>query len=174
MRLTSLAHWNCSIAKTLDVVGEWWTLLILRDAFGGTRRFDDFQASLGLARSVLTARLEKLTDHGILERRAYTQHPPRYEYHLTEKGRALFPVGTALLTWGDQWAPTPGGPPVLLVHGTHDPVVPIAALHTAQSELKRLCIAVSTHISSGVGHSVDPVGLRIGCDFVSQALIPKA
>ena len=65
-------------------------------------------------------------------------------------------------------------PPVLLVHGTHDPVVPIAALHTAQSELKRLCIAVSTHISSGVGHSVDPVGLRIGCDFVSQALIPKA
>ena len=107
MKLTSLADWNCSIAKTLDVVGEWWTLLILRDAFGGTRRFDEFQASLGLARSVLTARLEKLTDHGILERRAYTQHPPRYEYHLTEKGRALFPVGTALLTWGDKWAPTP-------------------------------------------------------------------
>ena len=89
MKLTSLADWNCSIAKTLDVVGEWWTLLILRDAFAGTRRFDDFQASLGLARSVLTARLQKLTDHGILERRAYTQHPPRYEYHLTDKGRAL-------------------------------------------------------------------------------------
>src|SRR6266849_7060607 len=94
MKLTSLADWNCSIAKTLDVVGEWWTLLILRDAFGGTRRFDDFQASLGLARSVLTARLQKLTDHGLLERRASTQHPPRYEYHLTEKGRALYPVGT--------------------------------------------------------------------------------
>jgi len=81
MRLTSLADWDCSIAKTLDVVGEWWTLLILRDAFGGICRFDDFQASLGLARSVLTARLQKLTDHGVLERRAYTQHPPRYEYH---------------------------------------------------------------------------------------------
>src|SRR5258708_8716549 len=102
MKLTSLADWNCSIAKTLDVVGEWWTLLILRDAFGGTRRFDDFQASLGLARSVLTARLEKLTDHGILERRAYTQHPPRYEDHLTEKRPARFPVTTTLLTSGDQ------------------------------------------------------------------------
>ena len=70
MQVTSLADWNCSIAKTLDVVGEWWTLLILRDAFRGTRRFDDFQASLGLARSVLTARLRKLTEHGVLERRA--------------------------------------------------------------------------------------------------------
>src|SRR5260370_42010200 len=95
MKLTSLADWNCSIAKTLDGVGEWWTLLILRDAFGGTRRFDDFQAGLGLARSVLTARLEKLTDHAILERRASTHHPPRYEHHLTEKGRALFPATTA-------------------------------------------------------------------------------
>ena len=138
MKLTSLADWNCSIAKTLDVVGEWWTLLILRDAFGGTRRFDDFQASLGLARSVLTARLQKLTDHGILERRAYTQHPPRYEYHLTEKGRALYPVGTALLTWGDQWAPTPGGPPVLLVHDTCGnitaPVLTCPHCHTGECD----------------------------------------
>jgi DNA-binding HxlR family transcriptional regulator len=116
MRLTSLADWNCSIAKTLDVVGEWWTLLILRDAFRGARRFDDFHASLGMARSVLTARLRKLTDEGILERRSYSDHPPRYEYLLTEKGRALFPVITALLAWGDTWAPEPGGPPVVLVH----------------------------------------------------------
>jgi len=100
------------------VVGEWWTLLILRDAFRGTRRFDDFHASLGMARSVLTARLRRLTEQGILERRSYTEHPPRYEYLLTEKGRALFPVITALLTWGDTWAPGPGGPPVVLVHDT--------------------------------------------------------
>jgi len=118
MQLTSLADWNCSIARTLDVVGEWWTLLILRDAFRGTRRFDDFRDSLGLARSVLTARLAKLTEHGVLERQAYSQHPPRYEYHLTEKGRALFPVIAALIHWGDQWAPTPAGPPVELVHDT--------------------------------------------------------
>jgi DNA-binding HxlR family transcriptional regulator len=118
MKLTTLADWNCSIARTLDVVGEWWTLLILRDAFRGTRRFDDFQQSLGLARSVLTARLGKLTEHGVLERRAYSSHPPRYEYHLTDKGRALFPVIAALLAWGDQWAPNPAGPPVVLVHET--------------------------------------------------------
>jgi DNA-binding HxlR family transcriptional regulator len=83
MRLTSLAEWNCSIARTLDVIGEWWTLLIVRDAFRGTHRFDDFQANLGLARSVLTARLAKLTESGVLERRAYSDHPPRQEYHLT-------------------------------------------------------------------------------------------
>jgi DNA-binding HxlR family transcriptional regulator len=118
MHVTSLAEWNCSIAKTLDVVGEWWTLLILRDAFRGTRRFDDFQASLGLARSVLTARLRKLTDEGILERHAYSDHPPRYEYRPTEKGRALFPLIAVMLQWGDTWAPSADGPPVVLIHDT--------------------------------------------------------
>jgi DNA-binding HxlR family transcriptional regulator len=118
MRLTRLADWNCSIARTLDVVGEWWTLLIIRDAFRGTRRFDDFQSSLGLARSVLTARLAKLTGSGILERRAYSSRPPRYEYQLTAKGRDLFPLIVALIGWGDQWAPTPAGPPVQFVHDT--------------------------------------------------------
>lgn len=148
MKLTSLADWNCSIAKTLDVVGEWWTLLILRDAFGGTRRFDDFQASLGLARSVLTARLEKLTDNGILERRAYTQHPPRYEYHLTEKGRALFSVTTALMAWGDQWAPTPGGPPVLLVHDTCGNITaPVLTCPHCHTEVT----AANTHGQPGPG-----------------------
>jgi DNA-binding HxlR family transcriptional regulator len=118
MRLTSLSDMNCSIARTLDVVGEWWTPLILRDAFRGTRRFDDFQASLGMARSVLTARLRKLTDQGILERQEYSSHPPRYEYQLTEKGRALFPVIAALMEWGDTWAPNPAGPPIVFVHHT--------------------------------------------------------
>jgi DNA-binding HxlR family transcriptional regulator len=117
MQLTNLAEWNCSIARTLDVVGEWWTLLILRDAFRGTRRFDDFQASLGMARSVLTVRLHKLTDAGVLDKRQYSEHPPRYEYQLTEKGQALFPVITALLRWGDDWAVGPAGQPVQLVHG---------------------------------------------------------
>jgi DNA-binding HxlR family transcriptional regulator len=118
MRLTSLAGWNCSIARTLDVIGEWWTLLIVRDAFRGSRRFDDFKDSLGLARSVLAARLAKLTEHGVLERRAYSQHPPRYEYQLTEKGQTLFPVIATLIRWGDQWAPALAGPPVQFVHDT--------------------------------------------------------
>jgi DNA-binding HxlR family transcriptional regulator len=118
MRLTSLSELNCSIAKTLDVVGEWWTLLILRDAYRGIRRFDDLQASLGVARSVLTARLHKLTDEGILERHRYSDHPPRYEYRPTDKGRALFPVIAALMQWGDTWKPGPDGPPTILVHDT--------------------------------------------------------
>lgn len=116
MRLTSLAEMNCSIARTLDVVGEWWTLLIVRDALRGATRFDEFRDSLGVARGVLSARLRKLVEQGILERRQYSEHPPRHEYALTDKGRALAPVITALTTWGDTWAPTPQGPPVLLVH----------------------------------------------------------
>ncbi|MBV9856913.1 MAG: helix-turn-helix transcriptional regulator [Streptosporangiaceae bacterium] len=107
---------NCSIAKTLDVIGEWWTPLILRDVFRGIRRFDDIQASLGMARSVLTARLRKLTEQGILERHEYSSHPPRYEYRPTEKGLALFPVIAALMKWGDTWAAGPSGAPVVLVH----------------------------------------------------------
>jgi DNA-binding HxlR family transcriptional regulator len=116
MQLTSLSHWNCSIARTLDVVGEWWTMLIIRDAFRGIRRFDDFQASLGMARSVLAARLRKLTEQGVLERKAYSEHPPRYEYHLTDKGKALHPIVVSMLQWGDTWAQEPDGPPVVLVH----------------------------------------------------------
>jgi DNA-binding HxlR family transcriptional regulator len=116
MQLTSLSELNCSIAKTLDVVGEWWTLLIVRDALRGTRRFDDFQESLGLARSVLTTRLRKLTEAGVLERQRYCEHPPRYEYQLTDKGRALFPVIVALMQWGDAWEQGAAGPPRRLVH----------------------------------------------------------
>lgn len=116
MRLTSLSEMNCSIARTLDVVGEWWTLLIVRDALRGTTRFEEFLARTGMARGVLTARLRKLTEAGIMTRAAYSEHPPRYEYVLTPKGRALGPVIRELLAWGDTWAPPPGGPPVLLVH----------------------------------------------------------
>ena len=155
MRLTSLADWNCSIAKTLDVVGEWWTLLILRDAFRGARRFDDFHASLGMARSVLTARLRKLTDEGILERRSYSDHPPRYEYRLTEKGRALFPVITALLQWGDTWAPGPGGPPVVLVHETCGNVTqPVLTCPHCHGEVT----PANTHSEPGPGSRVGRPG----------------
>jgi len=150
MQLTSLAEWNCSIARTLDVVGEWWTLLILRDAFRGTKRFDDFQASLGLARSVLTARLRKLTEQGILERRAYREHPPRYEYRLTEQGRALFPVIAALLSWGDTFAPGPGGPPVVLVHDTCGNITqPVLICEHCHGEVS----AANTHSEPGPGSS---------------------
>ena len=91
------------------MVGEWWTLLIVRDALRGTRRFEEFADSLGVARSVLTARLRKLTDAGIMERQRYSEHPPRYEYQLTDKGRALFAVIVALMQWGDAWEQGPAG-----------------------------------------------------------------
>ncbi|WP_194891715.1 winged helix-turn-helix transcriptional regulator [Catenulispora pinisilvae] len=116
MRLTSLSEMNCSIARTLDVVGEWWTLLIVRDALRGATRFDEFRESLGMARGVLSSRLHKLVDQGILERRQYLEHPPRYEYTLTEKGRALAPLIRAMMNWGDTWAAGPSGPPVVLIH----------------------------------------------------------
>jgi DNA-binding HxlR family transcriptional regulator len=114
MRRTSLADMHCSVARTVDVIGEWWTPLIVRDAFYGRRRFEDFQRSLGLARNVLAARLERLVETGIMER--VQEHPPRDEYVLTEKGRDLFPVIAALLAWGDKWTAGPAGPPLLLIH----------------------------------------------------------
>ena len=94
---------NCSIARTLEIVGERWTLLIVRDAFLGLRRFDEFQESLGIARNVLTDRLNRLVDEGVLERVLYSERPERYEYHLTKKGLDLNIALTALRQWGDEY-----------------------------------------------------------------------
>jgi DNA-binding HxlR family transcriptional regulator len=116
MRRTSFSDMDCSVAQTLEVIGEWWTLLILRDSFQGVRRFDDFQRRLGVARNVLTQRLDRLVEQGILERRQYQDRPARYEYRLTEKGLDLYPVVIALMDWGDRWATDPDGPPVTLTH----------------------------------------------------------
>lgn len=107
---------NCSVAQTLDVVGEWWTLLILRDSFLGIRRFEDFVGRLGIARNVLAHRLDRLVDAGVLERRPYDEARGRYDYVLTEKGRALWPVLTALRQWGDEWILGKGNEPLLVEH----------------------------------------------------------
>jgi len=106
---------NCSVAATLELIGERWTLLIIRDAFLGIRRFDDFQARLGIARNVLQARLERLIEQGLLRRVQYQDRPPRFEYRLTAKGVELWPVLVALMKWGDKHA-APAGPPLLLRH----------------------------------------------------------
>ena len=103
MRRTSYEQMNCSIASALDVVGEPWTLLIVRDAFYGVRRFDDFQENLGIARNVLTARLKKLVEAGVFRKTAYRQRPLRHEYRLTDKGAALFTVIVGLKQWGDRY-----------------------------------------------------------------------
>ena len=113
MRKASFADMHCSIAQSLEIVGEWWTLLILRDAFLGVRRFDDFVERLGISRNVLTNRLDTLVAAGILERRPYDEARGRYDYLLTDKGRALWPVMTALRQWGDEWIYGTGNEPLL-------------------------------------------------------------
>jgi len=115
VRRTSFEGVTCSVAQCLEVVGEWWTLLIVRDAFLGVTRFDDFQARLGISRNILTQRLNHLVDSGILTRVRYTDRPPRSEYRLTSKGRELWHVVAAMRQWGDRWA-APGGPPVQTRH----------------------------------------------------------
>ena len=107
---------TCSIARSLEVIGERWTLLVLRDAFLGVRRFEDFQRSLGVARNILTARLATLVDEGVLERRRYQERPERFEYRLTEKGLGLWPVLVHLLQWGDRFYADEAGPPRVLEH----------------------------------------------------------
>lgn len=116
MRKSSFADMHCSIAQSLEIIGEWWTLLILRDVFLGYRRFDEFVDRLGIARNVLTNRLDKLVDAGVLERRPYDEGRGRYDYVLTDKGRALWPVLTTLREWGDEWILGEGNEPVLLEH----------------------------------------------------------
>jgi DNA-binding HxlR family transcriptional regulator len=106
---------NCSIAATLSIVGDRWTLLILREACRGVRRFADFQGRLGLARTVLSDRLARLSEEGILERRRYEERPERFEYVLTRKGRDLWPVLNALMNWGDRYV-MDGRPPLVLRH----------------------------------------------------------
>ncbi|MBE3602605.1 helix-turn-helix transcriptional regulator [bacterium] len=115
MRRKTFARMNCSIARALELVGEWWTMLIMREAFLGTRRFRDFQRNLGIARNILSARLKKLVARGVLTREAAPGGGRRLEYRLTEKGRAFFPVLMALMQWGDQWIAGPDRAPVKVV-----------------------------------------------------------
>ena len=115
-----MAHFPCSIARTLDVVGDWWTLLVVRDVSLGRHRFEQIQQNLAIARNILTDRLTWLVDHEVLERRPYQERPERFEYHLTPKGDDLFPVLMALWAWGDKWAAGTDGPPLDLVHKPAD------------------------------------------------------
>jgi len=106
---------NCSIARALELVGERWTMLVLREVFLGVRRFDAIQRDLGVARNVLATRLQRLVAEDVLEKVPYEERPPRHEYRLTAKGLDLWPVIVELLRWGDRYA-APAGPPVVLRH----------------------------------------------------------
>lgn len=116
MKWNDLSSENCSLARALAVVGDRWTLLVLREAFLKTRRFEDFQSRLGIARRVLTERLAGLVDNGVLEKIPYQQRPVRHDYRLTDKGLALYPVILSLVHWGDVHLGDGNGPPIIHRH----------------------------------------------------------
>jgi len=116
MRWDEIDKQACSVARTLSVVGERWTLLILRDAFFGTRRFDQFQKNLGITRHRLSERLAKLVEQGVLVKVPYNSKSNRYEYRLTRKGLGLYPVLMSLGRWGDEWMDSGEGAPLEYVH----------------------------------------------------------
>ena len=116
MERTSFAQMRCSLARGLELIGDWWSPLIIRDLYLGVSRFDELIEDLGLSRNLLASRLKELVKSGVVERSAYRQSPPRYDYRLTAAGRDLVPAILALTAWGDRWARPKEGSPMLFVH----------------------------------------------------------
>jgi DNA-binding HxlR family transcriptional regulator len=135
MQRKSFGNMQCPIARSLERVGEWWSILILRDAFHGLTQFDQFQKSLGIAPNMLSRRLNTLVENGLLERRRYSERPPRDEYVLTERGRDFRPVLWALLAWGNKHF-APEGPSVVLVDAaTGQPADPVLVDRSTGKEM---------------------------------------
>lgn len=116
MKWNDINSMQCSVARSLSVLGDRWTLLIVRNAFMGMRRFEQFQSNLGMTRHVLSDRLSRLVDANIFAKHPYQDNPPRHEYRLTPKGKGLYPVLLALTAWGDEWLDEGQGPPLLYKH----------------------------------------------------------
>lgn len=153
MRKASFADKHCSVAQALEIVGEWWTLLILRDCFLGVRRFDDFVERLGISRNILADRLDTLVAAGILDRRPYDAARGRYDYVLTDKGRALWPVLTALRQWGDEWIYGAGNEPLVIEHRACG------------------CVATAQMTCSECGEPLDAASVRIARAPTSQSTV---
>ncbi|WP_367046540.1 helix-turn-helix domain-containing protein [Streptomyces sp. Je 1-332] len=149
MRRTSFADWPCSIARTMDLLGDWWTPLVLREAFYGIKRFDAFQQELGIARNTLTDRLRRLVDEGLLEKRPYQSEPVRHDYVLTEKGRDFFGVLAVMNSWGNRWLSGDEGAPVVFEHDRcgHETDVEVVCGHCKQP-----MSADDTHARLGPGY----------------------
>jgi len=114
------SDWPCTIARSAALLGDHWNLLLVRQACLGTRRFDEFQAELGIGRNILTTRLNQLVDAGVLQRVEYQESPQRFEYRLTQQGREVWPILAAMATWGERWLSGPEGTPLVLHHTTCD------------------------------------------------------
>ena len=126
---------NCSVARAMDILGERWTMLIMREAFYGVRRFSDMQRNLGIARNILSTRLQTLVSAGIFERRLYQEEPERYEYRLTAAGRDLYPSIVTLMRWGDEHLTGELGPPVVLRHKCGHEADPVLVCSHCREEL---------------------------------------
>jgi DNA-binding HxlR family transcriptional regulator len=149
----------CSIARSLELVGERWTLLVVREIFHGRRKFSEMQRSLGVARNVLTARLQGMVDEGILERRPYSERPERYEYFLTEKGLDLWPVMIALMHWGDKYEALPGGRPSIVIHKECG----------GEIDDRRICTKCGKHLTVREAKAVDGPGMKRAGERVKAA-----
>ncbi|ASO18821.1 DNA-binding HxlR family transcriptional regulator [Actinoalloteichus hoggarensis] len=167
MRQTSFAEMHCSLARSLDLVGDWWSPLILRDLYLGARRFDELVRDLGISRNLLTTRLATLMAAGVVERTPYQQRPVRHGYSLTEAGRDLVPILLALTAWGDRWAGLPD-PPITFRHRTcgHDFVPTVSC-----SECDGAITAEDVDPLPGDGAHVGP-GTRLVGDFLARRASP--
>ena len=131
MRRTRFDDWPCPIARTTDLIGDWWTPLVMREAFRGARRFGEFAEALEIPKAVLSARLDRLVEEGMLSRVEYQRHPVRHEYRLTDKGRDFWQVLAAMWRWGSDWLWPDAVPPVVLKDRTTGEVVTPAVVDEA-------------------------------------------
>ena len=161
MRWNELSEENCSMARTVSVIGDRWTLLILRDCFLRVRRFEDFQERLGITRPILASRLKKLVDEFVLVKVPYQQRPVRYEYRLTQKGLDLYPIVMAIVHWGDVHMADKKGRPLLHTHDLcgkdFDPIM-------VCSECGEALMPRQTHVHPGPG-ATSPRHLPLGTDL---------
>jgi DNA-binding HxlR family transcriptional regulator len=120
VKRTETSDWPCTVARSADVLGDHWNLLLIRQACLGTRRFDGFHTELGIGRNILTQRLARLVHEGLFTKTPYRETPPRYEYRLTDKGRDVYPILAAMAAWGERWLTGPEGTPLVLHHTSCD------------------------------------------------------
>ncbi len=149
MQRNSWADANCPMARSVDLIGEWGSLLILREAFSGVSRFDDFQKRIGISRSLLTTRLKKLVDGGVLERRPIASDAKRQEYVLTEKGQDLFTTIIALRQWGDRWLfPKDRYPADMIDNRDQHPLAPIEVRSVKGRKVTLANLTLKAHVPS--------------------------
>ncbi|NYE94444.1 DNA-binding HxlR family transcriptional regulator [Psychromicrobium silvestre] len=164
MTRTPLDEVSCSIARTVNVLSDAWSWLIVRDTYLGVNRFDDYVADLGITRRVLSRRLSELVEAQILKKQLYASGPDRFDYLLTEKGAELVPLLAVLAQWGDRWEPSPGGPPIIFEHGECGPIQAVVACSCCAEALSAENVAAT----AGPGGTAGPGTALIGRLLAAQ------